>query len=183
MTSETMDLTETLIKSDRIFEGKILNLRVDTVQLPDGRETTREIIEHNGAVAMVPITETGEVVLVRQYRRAPDEVVLEIPAGRLEPGERPEECARRELSEEIGQIPSHLTKIGELYSAPGYSQEKMHLFLAGGLSAQVKRPDSDEFLEIVVIPLAEAVRKCLNGEIRDVKTAAGIMLAAGALEA
>jgi ADP-ribose pyrophosphatase len=178
-----MGLTETLIRSDRIFEGKILNLRVDTVALPDGRETTREIIEHNGAVAMVPITETGEVVLVRQYRRAPDEVILEIPAGRLEPGEQPEECARRELAEEIGQAPAELRKISELYSAPGYSQEKMHLFIARGLKTDIKRPDSDEFLEVVAVPLAEAVRKCLDGEIRDVKTAAGIMIAAEVLRA
>lgn len=176
-----MQLSERPLRSETIFEGKILKLRVDTVQLPDGRETTREIIEHNGAVAMVPITESGEVILVRQYRRAPDEVLLEIPAGRLEPGEPPEECARRELAEEIGQAPAELTRLCELYSAPGYSQEIMHLFLAKGLTAQAKRPDSDEFLEVVVVPLAEAVRMCREGKIRDVKTAAGILLAAEVL--
>jgi ADP-ribose pyrophosphatase len=175
-------LREKLISSERIFEGRILNLRVDTVQLPDGRRTTREVVEHNGAVGMVALTDSGEIVLVRQYRRAPDEVLLEIPAGRIEPGERPEDCARRELAEEIGRVPSRLRKFGELYSAPGYSQELLHLFLAAGLKEAKGRRDPDELMEIVEVRLQDAVEMCSLGEIRDLKTAAAIALAARSLE-
>ena len=175
-------MREKLIASERIFDGQILNLRVDTVQLPDGRRTTREVVEHKGAVGMVALTDSGEIVLVRQYRRAPDEVLLEIPAGRLEPGERPEDCARRELAEEIGRVPSQLEKLGELYSAPGYSQELLHLFLAGGLKEAEGCRDPDELMEIVEVRLQDAVEMCSQAEIRDLKTAAGIALAVRFLE-
>ena len=135
-----MDLTEITITSTRIYEGRIINLRVDTVRLPNGREGRREVIEHSGAVAVVPMRDRETVLLVRQWRVPAGKALLEIPAGGMEAGEAPEACARRELAEEIGMIPGRLLPLYSAYVAPGYSSEIIHGFLALDLSDAPEDP-------------------------------------------
>ena len=178
-----MNLVERTVESKRVYEGRVVSLRVDTVQLPDGRLTTREVVEHKGAVAVVPVLDGGRLVLIRQYRQATGRVLLEIPAGGLEPGESPADCARRELMEEIGYYPEELTEMFYSYLAPGYSSEKLHTFLAQGLVRRTEgNKDSDEFLEIVTVPLQDAIDMIRNGEIADAKSICGILLASRLME-
>jgi ADP-ribose pyrophosphatase len=172
-----MKLTEETLESKRIFEGKIVNLRVDTVRLPDGRTSTREIVEHRGAVAVVPMLDSERVVLVRQFRQAAGRVLTEIPAGGLEIGEDPEDCVRRELMEEIGYFPNKVTKMFYSYLAPGYSTEKLHTYLAEDLTPAVEEQDDDEFIEVITVTLDEAVEMIRTGDIADAKSICGILLA------
>lgn len=172
-----MNFEEKTINSRDIFSGRIIKVRVDTVSLPDGRESTREIVEHAGAVAMVAVDDADNIYLVRQYRKAAEQVMLEIPAGTLEPDEEILSCARRELEEEIGLRAGSWEKILSYYSAPGFCDEKLHLFLARDLSTGEKNPDSDEFLESVSIPLKEAYRMIFTGQIVDGKSIIGIQYA------
>ncbi len=167
---------ERTISSERIYKGKVVSLRVDKVKLPDGRSSTREIIEHRGAVAIVPLTEEGEIVFVKQYRKPVEMVLLEIPAGTLEEGEEAEECAQRELIEEIGYRAGKMEKLTEFFLAPGYSSELIRLYLATDLKAEKGDADEDEFLKIEYLSSEEAVEKVENGEIKDAKTIAGILL-------
>lgn len=173
-----MDLTEKTLESKRIFEGRIVNLRVDTVELPNGKTSTREIVEHPGAVAIVPMLDHETVVLIRQYRQAVGGVILEIPAGTLNKGEDPFDCARRELQEEIGYHPKKLTKMFHSYLAPGYSTEMLHTFLAEDLEKVGVNRDSDEFMEVVTVHLRDAVEMIRSGEIIDAKSICGLVLAA-----
>lgn len=172
-----MDLTEKTLESKRIFEGKLVNLRVDTVELPDGKTSTREVVEHRGAVCIVPMLDHEKVVLVRQFRQPVGGILLEIPAGTLDKCEDPAECARRELQEEIGYFPKKLTKMFHSYLAPGYSTEMLHTFLAEDLEKAEENRDDDEFLEIVTINLKDAVEMIRSGEIMDAKSICGILLA------
>jgi ADP-ribose pyrophosphatase len=172
-----LELTEKTIKSKRIFEGKLVNLRIDTVELPDGGTSTREVVEHRGAVAIVPMLDHDRIVLVRQYRQPAGAVLLEIPAGTLDKGEDPVECARRELAEEIGYYPEKLTEMFHSYLAPGYSTEMLHTFLAEDLKKVEENRDADEFIEIVTVGLGDAVRMIDNGDIVDAKSICGILLA------
>jgi ADP-ribose pyrophosphatase len=176
-----MKLDEKTLDTKRIFEGKIVNLRVDTVELPDGCTSTREVVEHKGAVAIVPMLDHDKVVLVRQWRQAAGQALLEIPAGGLEYGESPLECARRELQEEIGYLPGKLTEMFYSYLAPGYSSEKLHTFLAEDLKEVAAGRDFDEFLEVVTVGLDEAVEMICAGQIVDAKSICGILLAARSL--
>ena len=172
-----MELTEKTLKSKRIYEGRIVNLRVDTVELPNGRVSTREVVEHKGAVAIVPLLDHQTIVLVRQYRQPAGRVLLEIPAGTLEKGEDPADCARREVEEEIGYAPGELTEMFHSYLAPGYSTEMLHTFLAEDLQKTEVNRDTDEFLEIVTVSLEDAVKMIDAGEIVDAKSICGILLA------
>jgi ADP-ribose pyrophosphatase len=172
-----MDLTEKTIESKRVFEGRLVNLRVDRVELPNGRETTREVVEHRGAVAIVPMLDHEKIVLVRQFRQPVGRAILEIPAGTLEAGEDPYDCARRELAEEIGYHPRKLTRMFYSYLAPGYSTEMLHTFLAEDLEKVEENRDADEFLEIVTINLRDAVEMIRSGEIIDAKSICGLLLA------
>lgn len=172
-----MDLTEKTLKSEKIFEGRIVNLRVDTVELPDGRSTTREVVEHRGAVAIVPMLDHDKIIMVRQYRQPVGRTLLEIPAGTLDQ-ETPADCARRELVEEIGYYPEKLTEMFHSYLSPGYSTEMLYTFLAEDLTKAEENRDSDEFLEIVPIDLQDAVQMIRKGEIIDAKSICGILLAA-----
>lgn len=172
-----MDFNERTISSKPIFAGKIVKLRVDTVELPDGRESTREIVEHRGAVAIVVVNEDNEIFMVRQYRKPVEKVLLEIPAGTLEENEDPMDCARRELSEETGLTAAKWEHILSYYSAPGFSDELLHLYLATGLKAGATHPDQDEFLELVKVPLNEANRLIFDGTIVDGKSIIGIQYA------
>ena len=160
---------ERCTKSDRLYTGKVLNLRVDQVEFGDGTSTVREVVEHRGAAAIVPLIE-NKVVLVRQFRYATSSTLLEIPAGTLELGEEPEACARRELEEETGYRCNELRKILECFLAPGYSTEKIHFYLATQLEPSKMMTEEDERIELEIVPIAEALEKIRRGEIHDAKT-------------
>ncbi len=166
-----MNLTETKISSKPIFEGKIMSVSVDTVLLPNGEQSFREILHHNGAVAVVPITDDGHVVLERQFRYAIGETLIEVPAGKLEKGEAPDVAALRELQEETGYTCRSLTPLGVMYGIPAYSSECVHAYLARGLKAGKTNLDADEFLDTFTVPLDKAIEWVMNGKITDAKTA------------
>ncbi|TDA69999.1 MAG: NUDIX hydrolase [Clostridia bacterium] len=173
-----MDLEETTISSSRIYDGRVINLRVDRVALPDGRETSREVVEHRGAVVVVAMDQAGHVAMVRQYRYPLGQVTLELPAGTLEPGEDPLTSAQRELREETGLAATAWEALMACYSSPGFCTEKMHFFLARVSGQTAQATDADENIEVVRLPLAEAVRRVEAGEINDAKTALGILAVA-----
>jgi len=175
------DLAETTVDSQRIYEGRVLNLRVDEVRMPSGRRTTREVVEHRGAVAAVALTSDGKVFLVRQWRYAVGGATLELPAGTLEAGESPEQCIHRELIEEIGQRAGSIEPLVSLFVSPGYSNEMIHLFVATDLTPQTAQADEDEDLRVIRMPLAQALKMCEAGEVRDGKTVAGLLCAAAKL--
>jgi len=170
-------LREVTIASRRLYEGRIVNLRVDTVRLEDGRITEREIVEHRGAVAVVALDEDDNVLLVRQFRKPTERELLEIPAGTLEEGEEPASCARRELAEETGYQAGLLEPMGGFYSSPGFCTEYIHLYLATDLSPSSARAEYDEAIELIRVPLPEALRMIGRGEICDAKTIVGLLSA------
>jgi ADP-ribose pyrophosphatase len=170
------DCREDLVESRTVFQGRLLSVAVDTVRLPDGRTATRDVVKHPGAVALVPLL-GDNVVLVRQWRHAIGAATLEIPAGTLTPGEPPEVCAARELAEEAGYRPGRLDLLASVGLAPGYSSEIIHIYLAEDLQPAQGRQDEDERVAAEPLPLAEAARRCLAGEIVDAKTVVGVLLA------
>lgn len=171
---ESMLKEEKTIKSKAIFQGKILNLRVDTVILPDGREATREIVEHKGASAIVAIDDNNNIYMIGQYRKPIDEITLEIPAGIMEDGEEAIECAKRELQEETGLSAKNWEKVLSYYSAVGFCNELIHVYLASDLQKGEENPDQDEFLDIQCMPLEEAYQSIFTGKIIDGKSIIGI---------
>lgn len=173
-----MDLEEKCLRREVVFDGKLLKVRADRVRLPNGSESVREVVAHPGAVAMVPLTDEGKVIFVRQWRYPAGKALLEIPAGTLEPDEEPLACAGRELAEEIGRRPERLEPLGSFFLAPGYSSERIHLFLATGLQPAAAEADADETIEVEEIPLAEAVAMAADGRLEDAKSIAGVLLAA-----
>lgn len=164
-------------RSERVFQGRVFDVRRDWVRLPNGRTTALDIIQHHGAVTVVPLDEAGHLWFVRQYRHAAGVTLLELPAGTLAPDEAPQVCAARELQEEIGCNARHWQPLGTFYLAPGYSTEFMHLFLATGLYPSRLEADADEVLEPVRLPVAEAYRRAWAGEVQDAKTLAALLLA------
>lgn len=170
-----MEHFEKTISSRRIHEGRIINLREDTVDLPSGRTAKREIVEHPGAVCIVPVLEDGRIVLVRQFRKPAEAALLEIPAGGLNPGEAPASCAHRELTEECNLSAERLTPLFTCYLAPGYSTEMMHGFLGENLRDTVGTPDEDENLEIETYTLDELLPMLDDGRILDSKTICGLL--------
>lgn len=177
-----MQLKEELIESHIIYRGRVVTLRIDTVRLPSGRTARREIVEHRGAVAIVPLLNPETVLLIRQYRQAVGETLLEIPAGTLEPNEPPDLCARRELEEETGHTARRLRKLFSQYLAPGYSQEVLHVYLAEDLTPAAQQLDEDELVELVPTPLREVETMILQGQIKDSKTIAGLLMTLRLLE-
>lgn len=169
------DLNEKTLITEPIYLGKLVKLYKETVELPDGTQAMREIVRHPGAVAVVPLLDGDRVMLVRQYRTAAQRVMLEIPAGTLEPGEDPAPAAARELQEEIGYKPGKLERLGGEYTAPGYTSEYIHLFVAIDLTPSVLQGDSDEFIDTVSVPFDEALRMIERGEIEDGKTIIGLL--------
>jgi ADP-ribose pyrophosphatase len=159
-----------VISSRTVFRGRIVQLDVDSVVEPSGKEVEREVIRHPGAAVLLAVTPEGRVLLVRQFRYAAGETLLEVPAGTIDPGESPEQTAGRELVEETGYHPGRLEKIAEFYPSPGIVSEKMHLFLATELERRQAAPDSDESLEIVELPLEQALRLEPGRDVRDAKT-------------
>lgn len=172
-----MDLTESTLESSVVFDGKLVKLRVDKVRLPNGDEARREIVVHRGAIAAVPLIDHENIILVRQFRQAAGEPLLEIPAGTLEVGEDPGDCVVRELEEETGYHANRLTLMFSSYLAPGYSTEMLHTYLAEELKDIGAHSEPDEFIELVILPLADAVEKILSGEIKDAKSICGILMA------
>lgn len=172
-----MELREETIESKEVFSGRLVKLRVDIVRLPNGKEATREIVVHRGAIAAVPLIDGEKIVMVRQFRQAAGETLLEIPAGTLDSGEDPVDCARRELGEEIGYHPNKLTLMFKSYLAPGYSSEMLHTFLAQDLVKTQAHTDADEFLEVVEVPMSDAIDLIRSGDIKDAKTICGILMA------
>ncbi|MBQ8186459.1 MAG: NUDIX hydrolase [Clostridia bacterium] len=174
-----MNLIEKMTASELIYDGKVVHLYKDTVELPDGASGIREFVKHVGAVCVVPITDEGEVLLERQYRYAVDQILTEIPAGKLDyAGEDWTEAALRELREETGAIPRELIDLGDFYGSPAIMGERIRMFLAKGLTFTHNDLDDDEFLEVFRMPLEEAVQSVLRGEIPDGKTQCGILRAA-----
>jgi ADP-ribose pyrophosphatase len=167
----------------RAYSGKIISLDVDTVRFPDGSTGEIEMVRHPGASAVVPFLDDPKsadprILLINQYRYAADRRLLEIPAGRLEPGESPEECAARELEEETGRKARNYRKVFELFTTPGFTDEKIHLFLAWNLEEGKLAREADEFMEDVPLRLSEALELIETGGIVDSKTALGIFFAA-----
>ncbi|RPI26378.1 MAG: NUDIX hydrolase [Chloroflexota bacterium] len=166
-----------LLQSETVFEGRVFKVRRDQVELPNGKQAVLDIVEHRAAVTLLPLDEKRQIWFVRQYRHAAGEEVLELPAGVLEAGEDPEIGAQREVREEIGMAAGKMTKLGEFFLAPGYTTEYMHAFLASELKPDPLEMDEDEFLSVEKVPAEEAYRMALQGEIRDAKSLATLMIA------
>ncbi|MBP3369401.1 MAG: NUDIX hydrolase [Clostridia bacterium] len=165
------DLEEKTLSSSAIFDGKVLHVRLDEISLPNGKPATREYCHHNGAVCVIPITDEGEVICVRQYRYPFHEDLLEIPAGKLDsPDEDPFDAVRRELREETGAVAKSITYLGKYYPSPAILDECIHMYLAEGLTFGNTDFDDDEFMESVRVPLDSLVEMILDGKIRDGKT-------------
>jgi ADP-ribose pyrophosphatase len=171
-----------LLASESAYQGRAFTIRRDHVRLPDGRTTKFDIVAHTGSVVLLPLDADGNLLFVRQYRYAAGLELLELPAGTLEEGEPPEVCARREIREETGMAAGKLKEIGQFYLAPGYSTEFMHVYLASELRPDPLDPDADEFLQVEVIPMAQALEMAQRGDIPDAKTLAALFLAHSYLE-
>jgi ADP-ribose pyrophosphatase len=170
-------LQEERLSSERVFDGRVVTLDVDTVRLPDGSETRREVVRHGGAVMLVPWLDEEQILLVRQFRYATGQVLLELPAGLLDRAdERVEDCAQRELIEETGYRAAHLEKIATFYTTPGFTDEIIHCFRATGLTPAAGETDADEFIDVVPVAYTEALALIRRGEIRDGKTMVGLLL-------
>ena len=170
-----MNLTEKTVSKNYVYKGRIINVRCDDALLPDGKPCKREVVEHNGGVCIAPITDDGKLIFVRQFRYPYSEVILELPAGKLELGEDPFKAGKRELEEETGMVAAEYFDFGKFYPSPGYCGEIIYLYAAKGLSGTHMHPDDDEFLEVDKISIADAVEMVMNGEIRDGKTQALVM--------
>jgi len=169
--------TEVLDKRG-VFRGRVVDLSIERVRLPNGNVCELELIHHPGAAAVVPVDGDGNVLLVRQYRHATGGYLLEVPAGKLDPGERPETCALREVEEETGYLPVNLTPLGWIWTTPGFTDEKIWLFLATGLAPARQDLQHDEVLTVERVPLAAAVAWALSGEIVDAKSVCALLRAA-----
>ncbi|MGL6173053.1 MAG: NUDIX hydrolase [Cellulosilyticaceae bacterium] len=163
------------IGRQEVYKGKIFTVVEDTIQFEDGKTAKWDLVMHNGAAAIVPLTESGEVILVKQYRNAENGNVLEIPAGKLEKGEDPFECAKRELEEEIGYRSDDIKEVCKMYTAVGFSDEKLHLYVATNLQEGKQNLDEDEYIQIEKYPLQKAVQMIFTGEIKDSKTIVGLL--------
>lgn len=170
-----MDYVEKKLKSEDIFKGRIVHLHIDDVELIDGSSAKREIIEHDGGVTVIPLDSDGNVYCVRQFRYAFGESIIETPAGKLEKGEDPFECAVRELSEETGFTAEEYVYLGEFYPSPGYCHEKLYAYLAMGLKKGEAHLDEGEFLDVIKYPLDKLVEMVMNNELCDAKTIIAIL--------
>ncbi len=168
-------LKETPKSSEKIFSGRLIDLYFDQIELPNGKSSTREWIKHPGAVCIIPILPNGNLCLIRQYRYGPRAEFIEIPAGKLDVGEDPLVCAKRELEEEIGYIAGKLTFLTNIHPAIGFSNEKMWVYLAEDLILSKQNLDQDEFLELYPLPVKKAIDLIYEGKITDVKTVIGIL--------
>lgn len=171
-----MNLTEKQLSAEYLYEGKIIRLRRDTALLPNGNTAFREVVEHNGGVCVVPITDDGKIIMVEQYRYPYSEIIAEIPAGKRDSlEEEPLATGIRELKEEVGATAEKMIFLGKLYPTPGYCGEIIWMYAATGLSFGEQNPDEDEFLNVKSFTIEEAVEKILSGEITDAKTQAAVL--------
>ena len=171
------DLKETRIASEQKFSGRLIDLYLDQVELPNGQTSSREWIDHPGAVCLIPVLPDDKICLIRQFRYGPGEEFIEIPAGKLDSGEAPLDCAYRELEEETGYRTNKLTFLTNIHPAIGFSNEKMWMYLAEDLEKYENKLDQDEFLELLPTPLEKALDLIWSGKITDVKTIIGLLWA------
>ncbi|MFQ5879581.1 MAG: NUDIX hydrolase [Dehalococcoidia bacterium] len=176
--SNAQERHERVLESRYLYRGHVLNLRLDTIAMPSGHVASREVVEHSQTVAIVPRDEEGNLLLVRQYRLPAQRALLEIPAGGVDAGETAAEAVQRELQEETGYRAREIRRLGGFYVAPGYCSEYIHVFLATGLEPSRLAADADEELELVRMPLEEALALVRRGEIEDAKSIIGLLLAA-----
>ena len=167
--------SEKTLSSQQIYQGRAVNIRVDTIEKASGNKTTRDVVEHPDCVAVVVLDEQGNVLLVRQFRHPVDKSLLEIPAGGIDPGEEPVESVRRELQEEIGYLPHKIEKLGGFYSVPGYGTEYLHCFMATDLVPSRLVAEDTEDIELVRVPTEEIPRLITSGEICDAKSIAALL--------
>jgi ADP-ribose pyrophosphatase len=168
-------MEETILTSEKIYDGKIIDLTVHQVKLSNDKKTKREVIGHPGAVAIVAFDTNGDVLLVRQFRLAAGKILSEVPAGTMNPGEDPRECAIREMQEETGYKPGKLEPLGGIYVAPGYTTEFIHLFLATELTESKLASDEDEFVEVDHVPFKDVLAMIDRGELVDAKSNVSLM--------
>jgi len=177
-------VTKAQVGTRRVYTGRVLNLDIDTVAFPNGSVGELEIIRHSGASAVVPFLsdpsgEDPQVLLLRQYRYAADEVLYEVPAGRLDPGEDPADCARRELMEETGCSAQTIVHLYTMYTTPGFTDEKIYVYMASGLTQGKTSHEADEFITVEAVTLSRALGLIQEGVIKDAKTALSLLFAAG----
>ncbi|MFA4905620.1 MAG: NUDIX hydrolase [Candidatus Margulisiibacteriota bacterium] len=170
-------MQERTIKSKKIYKGRIISVRDDMVRMITGRVTSREVVEHPGAVGVIALTSKGEIVLVRQYRKPVEQIMLEIPAGLFNKGENLAAAAKRELEEETGYKAGKIKKVFSAFMSPGYSTEKFHYFITKDIKKAVQRYEEDEHIKVAKLPLSSAWRMVKNGRIKDNKTIVGIAIA------
>ena len=170
-----MDLMETTLSSERIFDGRVLQIRRDTVRLPGGGESIREVVDHPGGVCVLALDDENRALLVSQFRYPYRQVLRELPAGKLEYGEDPEAAAVRELEEETGATAGEFRSLGELYPSPGYCGEIIRMYLARDLTFGETHLDEDEFLDLERVPFDQLTEQVLSGEIKDAKTIAAVL--------
>ena len=170
-----VDLTEKELSSKQLFSGRLLEVYIDKVLLPNGKTSTREWIDHPGAACIIPVFPNGKLGLIRQYRYAAKNEFIEFPAGKLDKGESPESCAKRELEEEIGYTAKSLTFLTNIHPAIGFCNEKIWIYLAEDLTKTSEKKDEDEFLELIQTTPEKATNMVKNGEITDVKTVIGLL--------
>ena len=174
MQKDPSDLTETELASETVFKGRLMHVKCDRVRLPDGRESTREYIVHPGAVVINPLFDTGDLLLERQHRYPLHRDFIELPAGKIDPGEDDLTCAKRELEEETGYTAAKWREVTTIYPCSGYSDERLAFYLAKGLTEGKHGRDHDEFLEILRVPFAEAMQWVRDGRICETKTVIGL---------
>ncbi len=166
-----------MAETREIYRGRVVHLVRESFHLPNGRPVTLELVRHPGAAAIVPLTEAGEVLLIRQYRHAAGGFIYEVPAGTLQPGELPETCAARELTEEAGVVAGSLLHLGSILTTPGFTDEVIHLYLARQLQPAAQALDADELLTVEKMPFDRAIDMCRKGALRDAKSMCALMLA------
>ena len=166
---------ELTTKSKYLYRGKIINLCLDEVSLPNGKKSTREVVEHPGAVVIIPLLHDGRVAVIKQYRKPADEILIEFPAGKIEQNEDPLNCAKRELLEETGYKANTFTKLSSFYTTPGFSNEFIYLYLAEGLIKEQQQLEQDEFLEVEFYCIEELMKMVLNNKIKGGKTIIGLL--------
>lgn len=170
-------MVEKTLSSQQIYDGRTVKLRVDTVEKANGKKTIREVVEHSDCVAVVVLDDKDNVLLVRQFRKPVDKLLLEVPAGGIDPGEQPIDCVRRELQEEIGYLPQKIDKLGGFYAAPGYCTEYLHLYFATKLTPSRLEAEDSDSIELVRVPLSRVPDMIASGEISDGKSVAGLLRA------
>ena len=170
-----MELTERTLTSETVYQGKIVTVLVDQAQLPNGKQAQREVVLHPGGVAVLPLDQDGMVTLVQQYRYPFHQLLLELPAGKLDGEEEHRVAAARELSEETGLEAGEWTYLGCILASPGFCNEKLHMYLAQDLRRSASHPDDDEFLNVVTLPFQELVQRVMDGTLEDAKTVATVL--------